>query len=208
MKDQWKLLFQIFWTFFKIGPVTFGGGYAMIPLIEKEVVERKKWLKTEDVTDVFALAQSVPGAIALNASIFIGHRLKGIRGAVAALIGISLPTFMIVLLLSIFFIFVKNDSRVEAAFTAIRVTIIALIVFAALKIGKAAVFDKTTFFFLCVGVPILFFIHPIFVILIGAVMGIVIVWVKKKLGYTTMLERRNMEPDIREEKQIRQKAEG
>ncbi len=73
MKVQWNTLFQLFWTFFKIGPATFGGGFAMIPLIEREIVEKKKWLKSEEVTDVFALSQSVPGAVAINSAAFIGH---------------------------------------------------------------------------------------------------------------------------------------
>ena len=77
---EWKVLFQLFWTFFKISPVTFGGGFAMMPLIEKEVVEKRKWLKSEDVTDVFALSQSVPGAVAINSATFIGHRIGGIKG--------------------------------------------------------------------------------------------------------------------------------
>src|SRR4051812_20212818 len=101
MKAQWKMLFQLFWTFFKIAPVTFGGGFAMIPLIEKEVVEKRKWLKSEDVTDVFALSQSVPGAVAINSATFIGQRIGGIKGAIAAMIGVSLPTFLIVLTLGI-----------------------------------------------------------------------------------------------------------
>ena len=78
---EWKVLFQIFWTFFKISPVTFGGGFAMIPLIEKEVVEKRKWLKSEEVTDVFALSQSVPGAVAINSATFIGHRISGGKGS-------------------------------------------------------------------------------------------------------------------------------
>ena len=81
MKVRWKLLFQIFWTFFKISPVTFGGGFAMIPLIVKEIVEKRKWLTNEDITEVIALSQTVPGAVAVNSATFIGHRIGGIRGS-------------------------------------------------------------------------------------------------------------------------------
>ncbi|MDQ7861293.1 chromate transporter [Peribacillus frigoritolerans] len=77
----------IFGPFFKIAPVTFGGGFAMIPLIENEVVEKRKWMKSEEVTDVFALSQSVPGAVAINSATFIGHRIAGMKGAMAAMIG-------------------------------------------------------------------------------------------------------------------------
>lgn len=80
MKSQLKLLIEIFITFFKIGSFTFGGGYAMIPLIEKEVVENKKWVTPEEVVDVFAVAQSMPGAIAINSSTFIGYKISGKKG--------------------------------------------------------------------------------------------------------------------------------
>lgn len=195
MKDQWKMLFQIFWTFFKIGPVTFGGGYAMIPLIEEEVVENRKWLKMDDVTDIFALAQSVPGAIALNASIFIGHRIRGVKGSIAAMLGILLPTFIIVLSLGMLYMLIKDHPMVEAAFTSVRTTILALIVYAAIKIGKTAIFDKSTLCIVAVGVLILFLIHPIFVILIGVFMGVIIIWIKRKLGYFTILDRQHKEAD-------------
>lgn len=182
MKEEWKKLLQIFWTFFKIGPATFGGGYAMIPLIEKEVVDKKKWLKSKDVTDVFALSQSVPGAVAINSATFIGQRIGGVKGSIAAMIGVSLPTFLIVLFLGILYIFIQGDPKVEAAFTSIRASIVALIVYAAIKIGKTAVIDKSTFSISVIGVPILFFIHPIFAILIGAAAGIILIFVKEKLG--------------------------
>ncbi|MEC1156321.1 chromate transporter [Cytobacillus horneckiae] len=195
MNDQLKMLFQIFWTFFKIGPVTFGGGYAMIPLIEKEIVEKREWLKIDDVTDIFALAQSVPGAIALNASIFIGHRISGVKGSIAAMLGILLPTFIIVLSLGMLYMLIKDHPMVEAAFTSVRTTILALIVYAAKKIGKTAIFDKSTLCIVVAGVPILFFIHPIFVILIGMLMGVIIVWIKRKLGYFTILDRQHKEAD-------------
>src|SRR3954452_9702015 len=134
-----KVLFQIFWTFFKISPVTFGGGFAMIPLIEKEVVEKRKWLTSEEVTDVFALSQSVPGAVAINSATFIGQRIGGVRGAIAAMIGVSLPTFFIVLLLGVLYFFIQDNPKVVAAFLSIRVSIVAIIVYAAVKIAKTAI---------------------------------------------------------------------
>lgn len=176
-------LFQIFWTFFKISPVTFGGGYAMIPLIEKEVVEKRKWLKHEDIIDVFALSQSVPGAVAINSATFIGQRIGGIRGSIAAMIGVSLPTFLIVLALGILYLFIQNHPKVEAAFVSIRVSIVALIVYAAIKTAKTAVIDKSTWGMFVIGVPALFIIHPILAILIGGLGGIIITFMKAKLGY-------------------------
>ncbi|MFB6802937.1 chromate transporter [Peribacillus butanolivorans] len=190
MTGQWKTLFQLFWTFFKIAPVTFGGGFAMIPLIEKEVVEKRKWLKSEEVTDVFALSQSVPGAVAINSATFIGHRIAGMKGAMAAMIGVSFPTFIIVLLLGILYFFIQDNPKIESAFKSIRASIVAIIVYAAIKIGKTAIVDKSTFGIFIVGIPVLFFIHPVLAILSGAIAGIVTISVKRKLGHKINMDRK------------------
>ncbi|CAH0167708.1 Chromate transport protein [Peribacillus sp. Bi96] len=190
MKGQWKTLFQLFWTFFKMAPVTFGGGFAMIPLIEKEVVEKRKWLTSEEVTDVFALSQSVPGAVAINSATFIGHRIAGMKGAMAAMMGVSLPTFLIVLLLGILYFFIQDNPKIEAAFISIRASIVAIIAFAAIKIGKTAIVDKSTFIILIVGLPALFFVQPVLAILAGAIAGIVSISIKRKLGYEVQLDRK------------------
>ena len=188
MKEQWKMLFQLFWIFFKISPVTFGGGFAMIPLIEKEVVEKKKWLKSEDIADVFALSQSVPGAVAINSATFIGQRIGGIKGAVAAMVGVSLPTFLIVLTLGVFYFYIQDNPKIQAAFLSIRASIVAIIAYAAIKTAKTAIIDKTTFGIMIVGVLLLFFIHPIFAILLGALTGMISSIIKRKLGYQMKLD--------------------
>ncbi|WP_163099744.1 chromate transporter [Peribacillus alkalitolerans] len=172
MERDWKQIHKIFWSFFKIAPLTFGGGYAMIPLIEKEIVHKNKWLVLEDVSDIFALAQSVPGAIVINSAAFIGQRIAGIRGAIAAILGVSLPTFFIVLTLGYIFRFLEENPKLEGTFLSIRVSIIALIVYAAITVGKTAIIDRFTFFLSFISVPILFFIHPILAILIGSFIGI------------------------------------
>ena len=195
MKAQWKMLFQLFWTFFKIAPVTFGGGFAMIPLIEKEVVEKRKWLKSEDVTDVFALSQSVPGAVAINSATFIGQRIGGIKGAIAAMIGVSLPTFLIVLTLGILYFFIQDNPKIEAAFISIRASIVAIIAYAAIKIAKTAIVDKSTFGIMAVGIPFLFFIHPVIAILAGALTGIVTISIKMKLGLKSKLDKKEQKED-------------
>lgn len=192
---SWKLLVQIFISFFKIGPVTFGGGYAMIPLIEKEVVTNRKWVKTSDITDVFAVAESVPGAIAINSSTFIGYRLAGVRGAIAAMTGVLLPTFFIVVMLSIFFLSVQGHPKIEAAFTGIRPAIVALITYAGYKIGLTAVLDKTTFGIVIATVAVLYIshFHPVVIILSGAFLGILIVQIRNLLGMKTKFEKENLE---------------
>lgn len=191
MKTNWKLIGQIFLSFLKIGPVTFGGGYAMIPLIEREVVIKRKWVKRRDITDVFAIAESVPGAIAINSATFIGYRIAGVKGALAALLGVLLPTFTIVIILSISYLYVQGNAMIDAAFQGIRPAIVALISYAAYKIGQTAVYDKTTFITVIITVFILFFlkIHPALIILMGIAAGIVLVHAKKILGIRVKLEK-------------------
>jgi len=191
-----KLLLQIFITFFKIGPMTFGGGYAMIPLIEREVVERRGWINTRDIADIFAVAESIPGAIAINSATFIGYRLAGTRGAIVAMIGVLLPTFFIVVLLSLFFLQVQDHPKVEAAFVSIRATIVALITYAAFKIGRTAVVDKSTIALIVITFIVMVFlhVHPVLLIISGATVGIALVFIKGKLGIVTVLEEENQEP--------------
>lgn len=195
---EWKVLFQLFWTFFKISPITFGGGFAMMPLIEKEVVEKRKWLKSEDITDVFALSQSVPGAVAINSATFIGHRIRGVKGAIAAMIGVSLPTFLIVLVLGVLYFFVQDNPKVEAAFISIRASIVAIIAYAAIKIARTAIVDKSTFGIMIVAIPSLFFIHPVIAIVVGAFAGMMILFIKRKLGYKIEKEKKVEKKDENE----------
>ena len=187
---RWGMLPDIFFCFLKIGPVTFGGGYAMIPLIEREVVERRKWLETKDVADVFAVAESIPGAIAINSAAFIGHRLAGAPGAIAAMAGVLLPTFFIVLFLSVFFLQVRDHPKMDAAFQGIRAAIVALICYAGWKIGKSAVLDKTTFGVAAATAALLFFahVHPVAIIVSGFFVGAALVAIRARLGLKTKLD--------------------
>jgi chromate transporter len=191
MKEEWKKVFQLFWSFFKIGPVTFGGGYAMIPLIEKEVVHKKHWVKSEDLTDVFAIAGTIPGAIAVNAATFIGHRIAGIRGAIAATLGTLLPTFIIVLVLCGVLSSFQENPYVESAFFGIRAATVALIVYAGIKIARTSLLDKATFTLAIsmVLAMLIFHWHPIFIIFLGALLGIIIVKIKEKLGMIVRIEK-------------------
>jgi len=197
------LLRQLFWSFLKIGPVTFGGGYAMIPLVEREVVHHRRWMEEEELNEIFTTSGSAPGAIAVNAATYIGYRLAGAAGAITATLGMLLPTVVIALLLGIFILHVQEHPIVQAAFTSIRATVIALIAYAAYKFGKLAIVDKMTVAFIIVAVVLLFVpqVHPIFIILGGGIAGIVIVPIRGRLGYETRLrpqrqeQQQEMEPD-------------
>lgn len=190
---KWRLLLKILWTFLKMGPITFGGGYAMIPLIEKEIVTKHKWVKREEMTDVFALSSSIPGAVAINSAMFVGYRIAGIAGAIAAMIGVLLPTFLIVIALSALFSYIQHDPKLEAAFIGIKAATAAMILFAGIRIGQTAVLDKTTLFFAIATVLVLMTIpvHPIALILVGGVVGIILVPIKQKLGYSAFSHQRD-----------------
>ncbi len=121
-------LTHLFWSFFKIGLFTFGGGYAMIPLIQREVIDRTGWIRREEFLDLLTLAQSVPGPIAVNTSVFVGYKLRGLRGAAAALLGTVLPSFVIILVIAVFFAGIRQNPVVDAAFKGMRPAVVALII--------------------------------------------------------------------------------
>ncbi len=132
------MFFQLFWTYLKIGTFTLGGGYAMLPLIQREVVERKAWIDEEEFLNMIALAQAAPGLIAVNSAIFIGWRVGGWRGVCGAVLGAVLPSFLIILAIAMVFTEWKNLPSVEAAFKGIRPAVVALIAAPLFKMAKAA----------------------------------------------------------------------
>lgn len=129
-------MWQLFWSFLKIGAFSFGGGYAMIPLIEREVIERHKWIARTDFLDMMILAQSSPGPIALNTAVFVGYKTRGIGGALASVCGIILPSFTIMLLIALLFADVRHNPWVDAAFKGMRPAVVALIVAPILSLSK------------------------------------------------------------------------
>ena len=122
------MLLQLFTTFFKIGLFTFGGGMAMIPLIQREIIERRQWIDNKDALDMLALAQSAPGPIALNTAVFIGYKIKGTSGALVSVAGVVIPSFVVILAVAMFFAKVRDNRIVDAAFKAMRPAVVALIV--------------------------------------------------------------------------------
>ncbi len=121
-------LFELFGSFFKIGLFTFGGGYAMIPLIRREVIDRKGWIAEGEFLDLLTLAQSAPGPISLNTSVFVGYKTAGFAGAVASILGVVIPSFVIILLIALVFTDFRHNSFVDAAFKGMRPAVVALIV--------------------------------------------------------------------------------
>ena len=131
-------IFHGFLTFLKIGLFTIGGGYAMIPLIEREVVERHKWMGKEEFIDLMSLSQALPGVFAVNFSIYIGQRLRGLRGSLALAAGVVLPSFIIILLVAMFFMAFADNKVIEAIFKGVRPAVVALIAVPCVKLGKTA----------------------------------------------------------------------
>ncbi len=133
---------NIYWTsfltFFKIGAFTLGGGYAMIPIIEAEVVEKHKWITKEEFLDLIAVAQSCPGVFAANISIFIGYKLRQVKGAVSCCLGAVLPSFLIILLIAMFFHQFSENQVVQSIFRGIRPAVVALIAVPTFKLAKSA----------------------------------------------------------------------
>ena len=121
-------LSALFRSFFKIGLFTFGGGYAMIPLIEAEIINRRGWLARDEFMELLTLAQSSPGPIAINTSVFIGYKTRGVAGAAAAVCGAVLPSFICILVIAIFFAQVRHNVVVDAAFKGMRPAVVALII--------------------------------------------------------------------------------
>ncbi len=127
MKKKLKLMFSVFCVFFRIGAFTFGGGYAMIPLISKETVENKKWISDQDILDIIAIAESTPGPIAINSATFVGYRVAGFFGAMSATLGVVLPSFIIILAISYILKEFQNIKAIQYAFNGIRAGVLALI---------------------------------------------------------------------------------
>ena len=118
----------MFGSFFKIGLFTFGGGYAMVPIIQREVIDRRGWVDRDEFVELLTLAQSAPGPIALNTSVFVGYKMRGYAGALAALLGVVVPAFTVILIVAIYFAQFRENVYVNAAFKGMRPAVVALIV--------------------------------------------------------------------------------
>ncbi|WP_097677479.1 chromate transporter [Anaerosalibacter sp. Marseille-P3206] len=165
------MLFKMFMTFFKIGAFTIGGGYAMIPLIQDEVVERNKWLTMEEFLDIIAIAEATPGPVAVNTSTYVGYKMYGLKGALICTLGTILPSFVIILTIVKFLWKYRQNEIADKVFLGIRPAVAALIFSAVYKIGKTMKITKTT---LAISVAtvlliVLLDISPIYIILVAAI---------------------------------------
>ena len=166
---------EAFITFFKIGIFTLGGGYAMIPLIEEEVVNRKQWVSKDEMIDLIAIAQSCPGVFAINIATFIGYKLNKTRGAIATTIGTALPSFLIILAIAMFFSQFKDNPYVAAMFKGIRPAVVALIAVPTFNLGKRAQLNMWTIWIPVVSSLLIWLlgISPIWIIIAAGIGGYV-----------------------------------
>lgn len=176
------MLYTLFCTFFKIGLFTIGGGYAMIPLIEEEVVNRKKWLCREDFMDVLAVAQSCPGVFAVNMAIFIGYKLRNLKGSIICTLGAVIPSFTIILAIALFFRQFKEYPIVENIFKGIRPTVVALIAIPTLNLARGTGINRRNIWIPIVSALLIWQagVSPIWIIIAAGILGLSQLITKKK----------------------------
>lgn len=180
-----NLYVVLFYIFFKIGAFTFGGGYAMLPLIEAEIVHKRGWIDPKEFLDLVALAQSAPGIMAVNIAIFVGYKLKGVSGAVICTLGAALPSFIIILLIALFFRNFRDNETVGRVFKGIRPAVVALIAVPVFQLAKKSGMNRYT----CWIAPAtallvwLFHVSPAYIILLAVLGG----WV-----WGVLVQRRNI----------------
>ena len=170
-----KELFDLFWTFCKIGALTFGGGYAMLPLIQREIVENKKWSTEKEILDYYAVGQCTPGVIAVNTATFIGYKLRGIIGGIVATLGVIFPSIVIILIIAAFLQNFADLAIVQSAFAGIRVAVVALIITTVVKLIKSSIKDYLGVIIAIIAFVISAFIglSPVYVVIAAALTGFI-----------------------------------
>ncbi len=162
-----------FATFFRIGLFTIGGGYAMIPMIEADVVDKNKWVSREEFPDLMAVAQSCPGIFAVNMGILVGYKLKGISGSVVCALGTILPSFLIILGVAVFFRQFRDNAAVQSIFKGIRPAVVALIAVPTFRMGKSAKIGMTNVWIPVSGALLIWLlgVSPIYIIIMAGLGG-------------------------------------
>jgi len=171
-----KELLELFLAFARIGGLTFGGGYAMLPMLQREVVENKGWATEAELMDYYAVGQCIPGVIAVNTAVFVGNKVKGLIGAIAASLGVVAPSLVIIVAIAAFIQSFSELEIVQNAFAGIRVAVCVLIFTAVVKLFKKAIIDKFTFVLFAVVFLLSIFldVSPIIFVVAAAVLGIIV----------------------------------
>lgn len=171
------MLWKMFIIFFKIGAFTFGGGYAMIPIIQNEIVDKQKWIDEDEFLDALSLTQASPGPVAVNTSIYVGYKLRKIPGAIVCTLGTVLPSFIIISIIARFFSVFRDNAIMEKVFMGVRPAVVALILSAVYRLFKSNmkenIYGKTAIILLTIGATVYLKLSPIWIILLGAVVSII-----------------------------------
>ena len=177
-----KELLDMFLMFARIGGFTFGGGYAMLPILQKEVVEQKHWATEEELMDYYAIGQCTPGIIAINTATFIGYKIKGLPGAIVATLGVIAPSLVIITIIAAFIQQFAHLAVVQHAFAGIRIAVCALVLQSVWKMAKKGVVDVPTSVILLVTfAAVAFFgVSPVVMVVIAAAAGIIIGMIRRK----------------------------
>ena len=180
MKEYLELII----TFFKIGITTFGGGYAMLPIVQREIVEKKGWATEEEILNYYAIGQCTPGIIAVNTATFIGNKRKGIPGGFLATFGIVLPSLIIITVIAALLRSFADYAVVQHALAGIRVSVVVLVAYSVIKLGKAAIKDAMGWcvFVLTFLLSAVFSVSPVIMVLLSGAAGIVVNMLKERSG--------------------------
>lgn len=174
MTDKSKQYWELFFVFFKLGAFTFGGGYAMIPLIRNEIVTKRGWIEDKEFMDMLALAQSAPGPMALNTALFVGSKRLGFKGSLVSGLGVIIPSFLVILIIAIFLAQFKENPVVERIFKGIRPAVVALIAAPLFMLGKSANINKNNIW-IPISVALMVWLlgaSPMYIILGSILLGI------------------------------------
>lgn len=167
-------LLELFLTFMKIGALTFGGGYAMMPIMRKEVVEKKGWANDDDILKILVISETTPGVLAVNSATFIGYKIMGFKGSLVSTLGVILPSLIIISIISLFIVQFKELVWVQYAFYGIKAGVAVLITRAAIKLSKKVKFGwlALLLFFFSMLAVLFFSISPILILILSASVGI------------------------------------
>jgi len=171
-----NIYFQLFKTFFEIGAFTIGGGYAMLAMVERSIVQKKKWLKQDAFWNMIAVVQAIPGVFAVNTALYTGYRIKGKKGAICAALGAVIPSFVIICLVAMFFVEIKENTVVERIFKGIRPCVVALILVPAVQMIKSAKITWKTAFIPILAVFLVWKcgVSPVYIIVAAALGGLLV----------------------------------
>ena len=174
--DFMKIIFDIFLSIFKIGAFTFGGGYAMLPFIQKEIVEKNNWISSTEFTDIIGISQMTPGPVAINSATFVGYKINGVIGSIVATFGVITTSFILVIIINRVLDKFKESKTVKSALLGMRPALIALIIYAFWDLAIDAYKDWKSIVITLIIAVVLWSkkVHPILVIVIAAILGLVL----------------------------------